>query len=176
MSIKFSKQTGTLFEKFFINLKWMIFGVICGCLIGTVAALFGKAIAYVTAFRAAHPAILFGLPLAGVAIVWYYHILGADAPRGTNLVIDSIHNDQKVPFRMTPLIIVSTVVTHLFGGSAGREGAALQVGGSLGDALGRLLVGFNDTCNNMCSKSRNHTGHKCRVIHNSNRTHLYRHD
>ena len=144
MFIKLSKQTGILFEKFFINLKWMIFGVICGALIGTVAALFGKAISYVTALRTAHPAILFGLPLAGVAIVWYYHILGADSPRGTNLVIDSIHNDQKVPFRMTPLIIVSTVVTHLFGGSAGREGAALQVGGSLGDALGRLLIGFND--------------------------------
>ncbi len=133
----------TLYHKFLINLKWMFFGAFCGVIVGAVAALFARAIGYATAFRVAHPYILFGLPLAGIFIIYYYHLLGTNSPKGTNLVLDAIHNGQRVPLRMTPLIIVSTVVTHLFGGSAGREGAALQVGGSLGNALGRF-VHFSD--------------------------------
>ncbi len=129
----------TLYHKFLINLKWMFFGALCGVVVGSVSSLFAKAISIVTSFRTIHPYIIFGLPLAGIFIVYYYHALGTNSPKGTNLVLDAIHNGQKVPLRMTPLIIVSTVVTHLFGGSVGREGAALQVGGSLGNALGRLV-------------------------------------
>lgn len=129
----------SLYRKLLINLKWMFFGIFCGVTVGSISAFFGKAIGIATKFRGANPYIIYGLPIAGVFIVFYYHLLDASKPKGTNLVIDSIHNGQKVPLRMAPLIIVSTVVTHLFGGSAGREGAALQVGGSLGNALGRLM-------------------------------------
>ncbi|WP_242839290.1 chloride channel protein [Oribacterium sp. P6A1] len=122
-----------------VMFKWMFFGVVSGVIVGTVSSYFAKAITMAAAFRASHPFILFLLPLAGVFIVYFYTLLGARTPKGTNLVLEAIHNGQRVPLRMTPLIIVSTVVTHLFGGSAGREGAALQVGGSLGNALGRIL-------------------------------------
>ncbi|SFG42615.1 chloride channel protein [Oribacterium sp. WCC10] len=132
-----------LLSKLLINLKWMFFGILTGVLVGTVSAYFGKAISIVTRFRMANPYIIFALPFAGVCIVYYYHLLGARSPRGTNLVLDAIHKEQKVPLRMAPLIIVSTVITHLFGGSVGREGAALQVGGSLGNAIGQL-VRFNE--------------------------------
>lgn len=133
----------TFYHKLFVNMKWMIFGTLSGIIVGTVSAYFGKGITLATEFRGEHPFILFLLPLAGVFIVSFYHMLGSRSPKGTNLVLDAIHNGQRVPFRMAPLIMVSTVVTHMFGGSAGREGAALQVGGSLGHALGNLL-GFSD--------------------------------
>ncbi len=122
-----------------VGLKWIGFGALAGIAVGGISALFARAIVLATAFRKAHAAIVFLLPLAGLFIVWFYHRLGARKPRGTNLVLEAIRKGERVPVRMAPLIIVSTVLTHLFGGSAGREGAALQVGGSLGNGLGRLL-------------------------------------
>lgn len=139
MSFDYYSFFKPLFHKIFVNLKWMFFGALSGIIVGTVSAYFAKGISFATGFRHDHPFIIFLLPLAGVFIVFFYHMLGSRSPKGTNLVLDAIHNGQRVPFRMAPLIIVSTVVTHLFGGSAGREGAALQVGGSLGNSLGRLL-------------------------------------
>ena len=143
MSLKQNDFLYSTFRKFLLTLKWMFFGILAGVIVGSVSACFGKAISMATAFRSTHPFILFLLPLAGVFIVFFYILLGARTPKGTNLVIDAIHNGQRVPLRMTPLIIVSTVVTHLFGGSAGREGAALQVGDSLGNSLGHVL-GFSE--------------------------------
>ncbi|OON87164.1 chloride channel protein [Oribacterium sp. C9] len=139
MSSQHSNFIKKTYHNTLVTLKWMMFGAVSGVLVGTVSSYFAKAISLATAFRTSHPYILFLLPLAGVFIVFFYAVLGAKTPKGTNLVLEAIHNGQRVPLRMTPLIIVSTVVTHLFGGSAGREGAALQVGGSLGNALGRLL-------------------------------------
>ncbi len=121
------------------GLKWICFGLICGAVIGTVSAVFANLIVLVTGIRTTHGWLIFLLPLAGLGVIFYYHILGADRPRGTNLVLDSIRNNESVPVKMAPLIIVSTVITHLFGGSVGREGAALQVGGSLGYGIGHLL-------------------------------------
>ncbi|HCS66730.1 MAG TPA: chloride channel protein [Oribacterium sp.] len=129
----------TLPYKLLVGLKWIAFGILTGGIVGAVAALFAKGIVLATSFRLAHTWIVFFLPLAGLFIVWFYHRLGARKPRGTNLVLEAIREGERVPVRMAPLIIVSTVITHLFGGSAGREGAALQVGGSLGNGLGRLL-------------------------------------
>ena len=129
----------TLPYKLLVGLKWIGFGVLTGILVGGVSALFAKAIVLATGFRLAHTWIVFLLPLAGLFIVLFYHRLGARKPRGTNLVLEAIRESERVPVKMAPLIIVSTVLTHLFGGSAGREGAALQVGGSLGHGLGQLL-------------------------------------
>ena len=126
-------------HKLLVGIKWIGFGILAGIIVGGISAVFAKAIGMATAYRLAHTRIVFFLPAAGLFVIWYYHRLGARHPRGTNLVLEAIREGSRIPVRMAPLIIVSTVITHLFGGSAGREGAALQVGGSLGHGLGQLL-------------------------------------
>ena len=120
-------------------LKWSLFGILCGLAVGSAASIFGKLILLATSLRAAHPWILYTLPLCGLAIVGWYRLLGTRKPRGTNLVIEALREGKRLPPAMAPLIFVSTVLTHFAGGSAGREGAALQVGGSLGSTLASLL-------------------------------------
>lgn len=119
--------------------KWIICASVSGILIGFVGACFSLMLSYVTDLRSEHSYLLFLLPLAGLIIVASYKLTGQEANTGTNLVIDAIQSDKSVPARVTPLIILSTLLTHLCGGSAGREGAALQVGGSLGNLLGKAL-------------------------------------
>ncbi len=133
------KYSGELWHSLLVGIKWILFGGLCGVLIGAVAAIFANAIVLATGFRMAHGKIILLLPFAGLLIVLYYRALGAKQPKGTNLVLSAIREGDAIPARMAPLIIVSTVITHLFGGSVGREGAALQVGGSLGELLGKLL-------------------------------------
>ena len=119
-------------------LKWMLIAVITGCVVGVISSLFALGLGKVTAIRAAHSWLVFCLPLAGLAIVFLYkRFLGEDG--GTNLVLSNIHAREELPWTMAPLIFVSTLLTHLCGGSAGREGAALQLGGSLGNLLGRFM-------------------------------------
>ena len=122
-----------------ITLKWGIFAIFTGITVGCFASAFYYLLSYVTDIRTQHPQIIWFLPLAGLAIVGLYHLLHNDNDGGTNLVISAIHSGDKIPFRMAPSIFLSTVLTHLFGGSAGREGAALQIGGSIGHALGKLF-------------------------------------
>lgn len=119
--------------------KWILFGILCGAIVGTIAAIFAIAIRTGTQIRAAHPQILFGLPVAGLVIVYAYHRLGFARDGGTNTILEAIREGQEVPIQMAPLIFLGTVLTHMFGGSAGREGAALQIGGSIGNGLGRFL-------------------------------------
>lgn len=106
---------------------------------GIASATFLLALAYVTTLFATHPWLLWGLPMAGVAIAWVYQRYGASAAAGNNLIIDQIYTPQGhgVPLRMLPLILVTSVVTHLFGGSAGREGTAVQMSGSIAGTLAR---------------------------------------
>ena len=87
--------------------------------------------------------ISIGLPFGGLAIVFLYRFFKDTDDKGTNMVIASIHSSTGIPLRMAPLIFVSTVITHLFGGSAGREGAAIQLGGSIAKRIGRKL-GLSD--------------------------------
>ncbi len=119
--------------------KWVICAVFSGIIIGFIGACFNLLLSYVTHFRISHDYMLFLLPVAGLIIVAAYKLSGEAANTGTNLVIDAIQSDKNVPARVTPLIIFSTLLTHLCGGSAGREGAALQVGGSLGNLLGKIM-------------------------------------
>jgi H+/Cl- antiporter ClcA len=92
---------------------------------------------FVTNFRMEQEKIIYFLPLAGVLIVSLYSLFQYKNDKGTNLVLSTIHAEAELPFKMAPLIFISTIITHLFGGSAGREGAALQLGGSIGNQLGR---------------------------------------
>lgn len=124
---------------FLIFLKWLFFGVLMGFFAGSAGTLFYFCIAKVTGIRTANPWLVYLLPFGGLAIIFLYRLLGVKHPQGTDLVIEAIRSPEPVPLKMAPLIFVSTVITHLFGGSAGREGAALQLGGSLGFGTGRLF-------------------------------------
>lgn len=118
-------------------LRWILLAVITGFVVGGVGILFVKGLGLANGFRGSHPEIILGLPLAGLFLVFLYKICHYENDKGTNLVISTLHAETQIPFRMAPLIFIATITTHLFGGSAGREGAALQLGGSIGNQLGR---------------------------------------
>lgn len=120
-------------------LKWLAIGTCIGLIVGAVSSLFGHALVWASDFRAQYPQIILALPLAGLLIVFLYKFFKDENDKGTNMVISSIHSSTGIPFRMAPLIFVSTVLTHLCGGSAGREGAAIQLGGSIANRLGRII-------------------------------------
>lgn len=120
-------------------LLWTLLVIPVGILAGSASALFLWWLDAVTRLHWQHGWLLFLLPVAGSIVAWVYQRVGKSAEGGNNLIIDQIHEPGGgVPSRMAPLILVSTLVTHLFGGSAGREGTAVQMGGSLASAYGRL--------------------------------------
>ena len=118
--------------------KWVLLGGVIGVAGGAVGSLFHIGVNYATAVRLAHPWILYLMPVGGLAIVGLYKLCHLEG-KGTNAIIESVHFGESVPILLVPVIFVSTVITHLCGGSAGREGAALQIGGGLGFQAGKLL-------------------------------------
>ena len=130
-------------ERFLSTLRWILFSFIVGLALGVVGAMFHHGISYVTDLRLSHPYLLYLLPVGAILIALLYKVCGYENDGGTNVVIASIHSDERIPLRMSVLIFLSTIFSHLCGASVGREGAALQVGGSLGYSVGRLLR-FND--------------------------------
>ena len=118
--------------------KWMTVGALVGGVGGLVGSLFHLGVNYATGVREAHPWVLYLLPVGGLVIVFLYRITKMEG-KGTNAVIESVHFGREVPIWLVPLIFIGTVITHLCGGSAGREGAALQIGGGIGYGTGRLL-------------------------------------
>lgn len=106
---------------------------------GAVGVGFVYAIGFVTDFRLAHAWVLLLLPLGGVLIVWLYHVIYNQNDGGTNLVLALIRSETQLPAQMAPLIFLAAVLMHLCDGSAGREGAALQLGGSIGNLWSRLF-------------------------------------
>lgn len=121
------------------SIKWVIFALITGLVVGSIATAFHFSIMIATMVREKNAWILFLLPIGGLIIVRCYRMVKDDKELSTNSVLSAIHSNEKLPLKMAPLIFVSTVITHLFGGSAGREGAALQLGGSIGNGLGALF-------------------------------------
>ncbi|TDU72800.1 H+/Cl- antiporter ClcA [Prosthecobacter fusiformis] len=121
-------------------LKWLVIILPMATVVGSACALFLWSLDRATETRFEHPWLLFLLPVAGVAVGFLYHWLGKSAEGGNNLIMEEIHQPGGgVPLRMAPLILVATVITHLFGGSAGREGTAVQMGGSIAGSFGRLF-------------------------------------
>ena len=118
--------------------KWLVLGALIGAVGGFVGSLFHIGVNYATSERLRYPWILYLLPLAGLVIVWLYKAAGVWG-KGTNAVIESVHFGKDVPVQLVPVIFLATVLTHLCGGSAGREGAALQIGGGIGHETGKLL-------------------------------------
>lgn len=125
-------------------IRWLILSLVAGLVIGGIGSLFALCMTEATGLRSRYPWIMFFLPVGGLVIVFLYRLFKEQNDRGTNMVIASIHAEAEIPGKMAPMIFVSTIITHLVGGSAGREGAALQIGGSLGAVMGRLLK-MNDT-------------------------------
>lgn len=120
------------------GLKWLLLLLPMAGLVGSACALFLWSLDVVTHWRWQSAWLLFLLPVAGVAVGFVYHWLGRSVEGGNNLLLDQIHKPGGgVPRRMAPLILFGTVVTHLFGGSAGREGTAVQMGGSIASGIGR---------------------------------------
>ena len=122
-----------------ILVKWGLLGVLMGTLGGLLGAFFHHTLHFVTHLRGEHPWLIFLLPLGGLLSVGIFHLFRLRGNRGTNEIIDAILNGDQVNPLIAPVIFLSTSITHLFGGSAGREGAALQLGGATASALGKVL-------------------------------------
>lgn len=120
------------------SLKWLAASLLIGLLSGVIGSAFHHGVHLVTDLRALHPWLLWCLPLAGLAIVGFYALTKTDGV-GTNDILEEIQSGKGLPLLLLPAIFLGTVLTHLCGGSAGREGAALQMGGTIGYHAGRLL-------------------------------------
>jgi H+/Cl- antiporter ClcA len=120
--------------------RWLALGALVGGLCGAGSALFLWLLERATSFRLQHEALVLALPVAGLVIGSVYERFGQAIKTGSSLIIDTIHDDgPEIPLRMAPMVLVGTVLTHLFGGSAGREGTAVQIGASLTDFLAQRL-------------------------------------
>lgn len=133
------KERGLHISQYVIALiKWALVGGLIGLIGGVVGGLFHIGVNQATLFRGDHPWILYLLPAGGLLIVLLYKVSKVEG-KGTNAIIESVHFGSEVPIALVPMIFIATVITHLFGGSAGREGAALQIGGGIGYKTGRML-------------------------------------
>ena len=119
--------------------KWLLYSCLVGVIVGLVAVAFHIGIDMATELRGEHPQVIWLLPLAGPAIILLYRACGMEKDQGTNRVLVAVRDAERLKLRTAPLIFLSTICTHLAGGSAGREGAALQLGGSLSAYIGRKL-------------------------------------
>ncbi|MDB4941102.1 MAG: Chloride channel protein [Labilithrix sp.] len=121
-------------------------GAAVGAAAGIASAIFLLLLERATRFREGHELVVYALPLAGLVIGAIYERWGEAIKGGNNLVLDTIHEDApQLPLRMAPMVLVGTVLTHVFGGSAGREGTAVQMGASLADALAHSLKVTTET-------------------------------
>jgi len=126
---------------FWSLLRGTVIGIFSGILAGIASAIFLLSLKWATDERVSHPWLLFLLPIAGLVIGWTYDRYGQSVASGNNLLLDRIHSEETkvIPFRMVPLVLAGTVITHLFGGSAGREGTAVQMGGALANRATKPL-------------------------------------
>ncbi len=120
--------------------KWLIICTFLGAIAGSVSAFFLVSLDWVTAYRESHFWIIALLPVAGFIVGLSYHLYGNSVVKGNNLLLEEFHSPKKIiPFRMAPLVLFGTLATHLFGGSAGREGTAVQIGGAIADQFTKIL-------------------------------------
>ena len=120
--------------------RWVALAVVVGVLSGLLSAAFLESLDWATNTRNSNNWLVFTLPVAGLIVGALYHYAGRGLERGTNLIIDQIHShSQWVPFRLTPLIFGASVISHVAGGSTGREGAALQFAAGVTDPISKKL-------------------------------------
>lgn len=120
--------------------KWIILSLLVGIFAGITSSIFLHLLKLATELRIQNLSLIWFLPIAGLLIGWTYHLYGREASRGNNLILEEIHDPKNiVPLRMAPMVIIGTIVTHLFGGSAGREGTAVQMSASIADNIGKFF-------------------------------------
>ena len=124
---------------------WLVAGCLVGIVCGVVGALFSIAVHHATELREAHSWLIYLLPVGGLVIAGMYRMFRLPLSVGTDAILKSVRTQEKVPILMAPAIFFSTVITHLLGGSAGREGAALQLGGSIAAKIGDFVHPRNDS-------------------------------
>ncbi|NQW26553.1 MAG: voltage-gated chloride channel family protein [Flammeovirgaceae bacterium] len=124
----------------FYFLKWLFLSAVIGVLAGSASAFFLIFLDWVTEWREHHLWIIAFLPLAGLIIGLAYHYWGKEVVNGNNLLLEEFHSPKKIiPLIMAPLVLFGTLITHLFGGSAGREGTAVQMGVAISDQFSKLF-------------------------------------
>ncbi len=137
-------------KKFFLSIeqvptllylvKWVFICLFLGAAAGSVSAFFLTSLEWATNYRESHLWIIWLLPIGGFIIGLSYHLYGNEVVKGNNLLLEEFHSPKKIiPFKMAPLVLFGTIVTHLFGGSAGREGTAVQIGGAIADQFTKIL-------------------------------------
>lgn len=123
-----------------ISLKWILICVLIGIFCGSASAFFLIALDWVTQYRESNKWLIWLLPIGGLTIGLGYHYWGQSVVKGNNLLLEEYENPQKtIPLKMAPLVLFGTLLTHLFGGSAGREGTAVQMGGAIADQFTRIF-------------------------------------
>ena len=126
-------------------LKWIAIYLLIGGIVGTATAFFLQTLDYVSLFREKHIWLVYFLPIAGLMIGLVYYYYGEAANKGNNLIIETHHSlehgetPKPIPFKMAPMVYLSTLLTHIVGGSAGREGTAVQMGGAIADQFTGLF-------------------------------------
>ncbi|MGZ3788454.1 MAG: chloride channel protein [Bacteriovorax sp.] len=125
--------------------KWTLLSILVGTLAGGAAYAFLNSVNFAIQIRKAHPWMVLFLPIVGVFVAWVYQTYGKDVDRGNNLILDEIHEPTKhIPFRMVPMIFLSATLSHLFGASVGREGAAVQMGAGISDQFSKFAGNYFD--------------------------------
>jgi len=120
--------------------KWIIICTLIGAIAGSISAFFLLSLEWATNYREAHLWIIALLPIGGFLVGLSYHLYGNSVVKGNNLLLEEFHTPKKViPFKMAPLVLFGTIATHLFGGSAGREGTAVQIGGAVADQFTKIF-------------------------------------
>lgn len=140
--IKFKKNLSSLEQAFslFYLFKWILICLTLGIIVGSISAFFLLSLDWATSWRESHLWIIALLPVGGFIIGLSYHLYGNSVVKGNNLLLEELHAPKKIiPFRMAPLVLFGTILTHLFGGSAGREGTAVQVGGAVADRFTKVF-------------------------------------
>ena len=134
-------MTSQKLKKLFLNtFKWILICILIGILSGSASAFFLVSLEFVTQFRIHHDWIIWFLPIGGLLIGFGYYYWGESVVKGNNLLLEEYDNPKEViPFKMAPLVLLGTLLTHLFGGSAGREGTAVQMGGAISDQFTKIF-------------------------------------
>ncbi|CAG4993179.1 Chloride/fluoride channel protein [Dyadobacter sp. CECT 9275] len=140
MKLSFVSKLFRAFPVAFFILRWLFISAAVGIVVGSASAFFLISLDWATNFRENHRWVIILLPAAGFAIGMMYHYFGKEVEAGNNLLLENINRPSKIiPVKMAPFVLIGTIATHLFGGSAGREGTALQMGGSIADQLTSIL-------------------------------------
>ena len=120
-------------------IRWTAISIVMGTVCGLIGTAFGYGVIYAQRLFKTHSFLLYLMPVAGVLIVLLHQMFHEIGNRGTNLILESISSDERIPMATLPCIFISTILSQAVGASAGKEGAALQIGGCIGNYFGDVF-------------------------------------